>query len=178
VRTFRNRLSIVVALALGWIIGGFSASSPTAVAQVARVTLDSLQRQITQIIDGTTAVGNADEAAHAATADIATNAERLNGKPAADYVTADVLDDVLGTVLTTAGAGLTANAEVVGVDFDALDAEYLPRTGGTITGDLSVAGGVRVGQTTQAANSGNAGMLRFVGGKLQVSDGSSWIPLH
>jgi hypothetical protein len=156
--TFRKRLSIVFVLGIGGFVGGFNASSPSAIAQVARVTLDSLQTQLNNIVGGTTKVGKA------VTAD---NATSLGGVAAASYPT-----------FVSADARYATSASIA--------ANYLPLSGGILYGDISTGGsitaagtifgqsGVKVGNSAAPANSSNVGLLRFVAGRLQYSNGSAW----
>lgn len=172
----RKWLPTAVALALGWVVGGFSASSPTAVAQVARITLDSLQRQITRIVDGDTSVGHAFEADHAVTA---ADSQSLNGRAAADFALATHthnVSDISGGLLTSAGAGLVAAGSTVGVDFDALDAEYLPLTGGSLSGAIRLAN-LPSAQRPSAPAVGSI-IFNTTIGKPEVFDGAQWVPLY
>jgi hypothetical protein len=114
-KSLGKRLPIFAALALGWIIGGFSASSPTALAQAARVTLDSLQTQINRIVDGTTTVGNA---------------ERLNGRPNEELFTAGPGLFKIGTTFGVAEGYVDDRARAVAFDStaeltSALDSRYV-----------------------------------------------------
>lgn len=153
-QTFRKRLPVFVALGLGWIVGGVSQTSPNAVAQVARVTLDSLQTQVNNIVGGTTKVGKASSA---------DNATSLGGFAAANYATA-------------------ASVATLDASVNAIQSSYLPLSGGSLTGNLSSAGiihgasGVRVGSSSSPASTANAGTLRFdtTTNRLMFSDGTAW----
>lgn len=89
----------------------------------------------------------------------------------------------------TSLASLQAEINELNTFVDALQADletnYMPKEGGTFTGDVNVegkieaetiksAGGVQVGVTSEAAGTANQGMLRWNTGRLEVSDGVQW----
>ena len=132
---FKRQLPILVAIAFGWALGGYSPTSPAAAAGEIKVSLQSLKSQIDKILAGTLVVGAAENATFAEFADSAEDANTLDGYDSSDFAKAgqaadwanltgipsDIAD---GDDIGSAGDGLSLSGGTFSVDFSNLDSRY------------------------------------------------------
>lgn len=145
----------------GWFIGQFIGTPEQVYAQ-GRVSLASLQATIDAIINGNQVVGKAEESLVAAVADNAANADMLNGFTAADFALETELSAIESEIATLRPTINSLQSRLTTLENEAVR-----------QGDA-----VRIGNSTETANASNAGLLRWNGGVLQVSNGSQWLNIN
>jgi hypothetical protein len=140
-----KRFAPVLLVLAGWMVSQIAGTPQQAYAQ-ARTSLASLQTAIDAIISGNATVGNA---------------ANLDGRPSSAYVRLANVNEAANAsnvgALRLNGTNLQFN-DGTGwqtlLTSNAASQTYLPRSGGTLTGNLTVSGSIAAGGSISGSGSG------------------------
>lgn len=132
------------------VVGAINEVKVTADAASTKATTNATE--ITNIIGGTTAVGKADKVANSLTISAGTNSTTYDGSAARtlQFKSEDFSESISGGTATVA---LKDKGYATKTYVDTQDDKKLDKTGGTITGPLTIGGDLTVNGTTTTVNS-------------------------